>query len=365
MAIEKGQPLRLPFLIARYHRGAVTESERDNARVWDGVGRGHFETWYITVNHTDSETGFWICYTVDAPVAHGGAPYAGVWFAHFDARDPGRNAAIHRTSPAAEMTARATPFELAIDGAELRHDGARGAVAGAGHEARWELAWTPARTTHRIMPPVLYRGGGLAETTVLAPNLGVAMSGTIEVDGRALALRDEPGNQSHLWGRAHVWEWAWGHCSAFEDRPGATLEALTVRLRRGGVVLPPLTVVTLYLDGDAYRWNRLVHTPLTRGQYRTTDYQLSAWGPRVRIEASFSCRAADMVATPYPEPAGGAPAWCHNTEVSDARVAVYERGGVTGRWREREVLRAPRRGHFEVGARQRDAAILREHARVG
>ena len=65
-------------------------SEADNVRVWDGHKRGHYEVWYVTFNHRESNTGYWIRYALESPEAGRGDPYAQLWFAHFDARDPER-----------------------------------------------------------------------------------------------------------------------------------------------------------------------------------------------------------------------------------------------------------------------------------
>jgi hypothetical protein len=338
-------------------------TDADNASRWDGVARPHYEVWYLTFNHRASSTGYWICYTLDAPVA--GEPFAQLWFARFDAADPGRNFAIRRTLPIAALRAEARPFSLRIGDAELRHDAARGAVGGAGHDARWELRWTPGARTHRTLPPILYAVPNLAETLVLGPSLDAALAGTVVVDGRALELGGEPGQQSHLWGTGHAREWAWGHCNAFDGRSGACLEVLTARLERRGLVTPPMTVLTLYLDGRRHRWNRFPHTVVTGADVATTRYAFRAWRPDVRVEGEFTCRPADMVATEYFDPRGVAPSWCHNTEVADLRVTLWTRDGLVGPWRVADELRAPRTGHFEVGRLQRDPAIEREHRGVG
>ena len=337
-------------------------TEADNVRKWDGVARPAYEVWYLTFNHRASKTGYWICYTLDAPVA--GEAFAQVWFAHFDAGDPQRNFAIRRTVPIGEMSAEARPFSVRIGDAELRHDAARGSISGAGHEASWDLRWTPSPRTHRTAPPVMYLAPGLAETLVVGPNLNVPMTGKVVVDGATFEADGEPGQQSHLWGRGHAHAWAWGHCNAFEGRPGAVLETLTARLERRGIVTPPMTALTLYLDGARYRWNTFAHTLLTRADIDTTRYRFRAWRPDVRVEGEFQCRPQDMVAAEYFDPRCVAPSWCHNTEVADLTVTVWKRGGLFAPWREAARLVAPRTGHFEVGGLLRDPAVEWEHRGV-
>lgn len=333
----------------------------DNVRVWQGQP-GHYEVWYTTLNHRPSRTGFWIRYTMEAPIAGHGDPYAQLWFAAFDAADPSRGFALNRKLPIAEMRASASPFEVRIGDSLIADGVARGSLAGAGHQARWDLTWKPAATTHRHLPGLIYRTK-LGDTKVLSPSLDAPFSGTIEIDGRTLTLDGEPGGQTHLWGRKHAHAWAWGHCNAFEDRPGAAFETLTVQLARRGIVLPPLTLLTLYLDGETLRFTDFADTLFTRGRWGTARYDFRAIGPEVRIEGGYSCRPEDMTVAEYSDPDGD-PSYCANTEVADLRITVYRRSGWLGRWVEQARLRAPETGHFEVAGRCPDPAITRRHVTI-
>lgn len=338
-------------------------NQADNVRRWDGAKRGHYEVWYLTFNHLPSQTGYWIRYTLESPLSGHGEPYAQLWFARFDGANPDRTFGINRKVPVSTMVAEASPFSVAISGSRLTHQSAAGAIEGNGHQASWDLAWDPAPETHRQLPGVMYRRGGLGDTTVLTPNLDVALRGTITVDGETLDLARAPGGQTHLWGRKHAHSWAWGHCNAFRDQPGAALETLTVRLERRGYVLPPLTVLCLYLDGRALRFNDYRNVPFTRGEFGTAFYRFTARGSRVRIEGEYSCRPEDMVVAHYHDP-DGEPSFCANTEVADLRVTVFERSSRLSGWRERVRLLAPRSGHFEVATRQRDPAVVKDHVTV-
>jgi hypothetical protein len=331
----------------------------DNARRWDGATRRRYEVWYVTANHAPTETGFWIRYTLEAPVE--GDAYAQLWFARFDARDPRRTFGINRRFPIASMTAATRPFDLAIAGNAIEHDRAKGAIAGDGHDARWDLRWEPDEATHRMLPDVMYARGGLGPTTALCPNVSARLSGTIVVDGEAYALAGERAGQTHIWGAKHAHAWAWGHCNRFDGRDDAWLESLTVRLKRRGVVLPPMTIPTLHLDGETHRFNQFHNVPFNRGEMGTGSYRLRAAGLTAKIEAEFTCRPEDMIVAHYHDP-DGEPAYCANTEVGDLRVTLWRRRGP--RWREAAQLHAPRRGHFEVAARTRDAAVAKDHVAI-
>ncbi len=330
-------------------------TERDNAPVWRGEP-GHYEVWYLTFNHRPSRTGFWIRYTLEAPCAGRGEPYAQLWFAHFDAADPERGFAVNRKLPIASLGAQAAPFEVRIGDARLTHASARGSLEGAGHSARWDLTWTPARRTHLFLPEALHRSSRIG-TKVLSPNQDVLLRGRVDVDGRTLALDGEPGGQSHVWGRKHADAWAWGHCNAFEGRSGTTFEALTARARR---LTPALTFLTLVLDGERLAFTGLAGALLNRGWMGTARYQFRALGPGARIVGGFSCRPEDMVVAEYADP-DGERCYCANTEVSDLELTLHRRSGWLRPWVEQVRIVAPRCGHFEVGGRSTDPAVRRRH----
>jgi len=334
-------------------------TERDNARVWDGAKAGHYEVWYLTLSHRAERLGFWIRYTMEAPLPGHGEPYAQLWFAAFDAADPARSFAINRRFPIAAMRARATPFEVAIDDALLTHGGARGALAGDGHEARWDLSWLPAPRTHRHLPDLAYRGSW-ATTQVLSPNLDVPVRGTVSLDGREVVFDGEPGGQTHLWGKKHAHAWAWGHCNAFAGRRGAVLEALCVRLKRRGLVLPPLTVLSLTVDGEELRFTGFRDTLTNRGRFGTGRFAFTARGTGARLEGELTCRPEAMVTAEYADP-DGEPSYCANTCAGDLAVTVWRRSSLVGRWREAARLSADGTAHFEVAGREPDPAIARRH----
>ncbi|MCB9705008.1 MAG: hypothetical protein H6711_24240 [Myxococcales bacterium] len=339
------------------------ETEAANQMVWDGERRGHYEVWYLTCNHRESRSGFWIRYTLESPLVGHGEPYAQLWFAYFDRDDPSASFAINRRFPIAALRAEARPFSVRIGESHLGHDAMRGELAGAGHQVRWDLRWQPATELHHHLPRVMYRGGGLGETTVLSPNLSVPILGTIEVDGRVLEFTGESGGQTHVWGRKHAFRWAWAHCTEFTGPNAAAFEALTVRLRRRGRTLPPLTILTLYLDGEVHDFTgfRFPLTGRTTGLIDTARYAFTARRGALRIRGEIRCRPQDMVVATYHDPDGD-PSYCANTEVGDLWLRVERR--VAGGWETRAELFADATAHFEIGTRERDPAILRAHQAV-
>jgi hypothetical protein len=338
-------------------------TEPDNRCVWDGARRGHYEVWYLTCNHLASGAGLWIRYTLEAPGEGIGRPYAVLWFALFDPRDPARGFAIHQRFPIDRLSRRDDPFAIGVGDSLLEHDRDRGALAGDGHTARWDVSWLPQPRTLRQLPDLIYRTS-FADTRVLSPNVDVPLRGTVSVDGRELVFDGDPGGQTHLWGRKHAHAWAWAHCNAFQGRRGVVLEALSARLKRRGLVLPPLTVVTLWLDGEELRLNGLHHAIRSHGRFGTARYAFDARGREARLEGELTCRPEDMVLAPYEDP-DGEPAFCANSCVADLRMTVWRRSGWLGRWREQATLTADKTAHFEVAGRQPEPAIRRRHVALG
>lgn len=334
-------------------------TERYNNRHWTDDTRGVYEVWYLTWNHPGTGQGFWLRYITEAPVD---GPLRGeLWFARFDPKQPSRTFGIHKRFPASALTSAENPFALAIADSRLGHDHAIGKLAGNGHDITWDLRWEPAPAVLRLLPGVMYARGGLGETTVQAPNPRVALSGTLTVDGEQLTFDRATAGQTHLWGKKHAYSWTWGRCAEFAGAPGALLEILGVRLQRRGTTLPPLTLVTLDLDGEHYRLNQFRHVVRNRGTWANGRVTFSAWSPSVKIDGELTCEPRDMVSAPYLDP-DGTEVFCANTEIGDARVTVYRRAGLG--WREHRTLEGKRTAHFELGGRVRDPAVTAEHTLV-
>lgn len=329
-------------------------TEADNSPQWDGRRRGVYEVWYVVASDPASQTALWIRNTLEAPAngpAHGAA-----WFAFFDARDPARSFAIHRSAPAESLELSAAPFRTSVLGCELRHDGARGQLAGAGHEARWDLSWPPAPRTLRFLPPFAYRARWVP-TLALTPNPSVQVSGTLTADGRTVAYAQARGAQSHVWGRKHAYAWAWHRCDGFVGRPDVVLEGILVRIKRGPLVSPVLSMFVLWMGDERIESVRPLDLVFAnRGRWSPGLLEFSGAAGGVRVKGEYRCRPEDQVMAEYRDPDGEA-CWCANTEIADCRLWVT-RGTTT------TELQAPRLGHCEFGGRTRDPAVQSMHQEI-
>ena len=82
-----------------------------------------------------------------------------------------------------------------------------------------------------------------------------------------------------------------------------------------------------------------------------------------KIEAELTCRPDDMIMAEYVDP-DGEPAYCHNTEVADARVTVWRRSPFVGRFRQHRALTSHAAAHFEWAARAGDPLVRKRHVQI-
>ena len=110
--------------------------DKANALHWRPGLTNCYEVWYLTLNHLASGTGYWIRYTLQAPVEGLGDAGAEVWFTFFDRQQPENNFGLAQRYPVDALRARAEPFHLRIGENWLENGACRGVVAGASHAAR-------------------------------------------------------------------------------------------------------------------------------------------------------------------------------------------------------------------------------------
>ena len=326
-------------------------SEQDNFPARRGRG-GHYEAWYLTFTDPATRTGYWIRYTLHAP-GGGGAPEARLWFARFDHVRPERTLGLNRGHPIAEWASEASAFEIRIGDAVLRSGRLSGSLQGEDHSVAWDLDFETGGPTYRMLPDALYRGS-LAPSKPYVPNPDTTFTGTIEVDGETLTLSGVPGQQGHVYGSRHAERWAWAQCNDFPGDPGTVLVALVAQGRRGPLLTPHTTFVGLRRGGE---WLRF------RGISRQKDWSLGVWrlalsGRRHRLVGSVRVAPERLIRARYHDPDGTA-RYCHNSEVSSARLTLLERRA--GGYEEVAQLEADGRVHAEWGGMTPAEAVLHEH----
>jgi len=331
------------------------EVERANKLRWDLRKEGHYEVYYITLNHTKSSSGFWIRYTLNSPGENLGAPYAQIWFSYFNAREPQRNFALKRTFPIDEMRANAEPFHLRIGDCELSNGRVVGGIDGMGHEAFWDINFKPAEKVYHHLPGALYLPG-MADTAVLSPNLRVHFDGVIRIDGTKLDLKSDPGCQTHLWGRKHAHRWTWAHVGNFAEDHTACFEGLCVQVKRLEIPIAPLTFFTLTYRGKEYRFNEFHTSFRARSRFSTGLWHFRASQDNILFLGEITAKPQDMVTAEYTDP-DGEKAWCHNSETGSASIKIFKRKNFAAAWKPADALTCLGAAHVEYAARRQDPDV--------
>ena len=351
-------------------QGDTLARDRDNRMVWDRTTGGRFEAWEAIVHHPLSQSGFTIRHALCAPI--GGQPVARLVVDHCDAKHPERNRSYCRQMSIDELVHRSQPFSLRIGSAELTSARLRGSLGdGALIEAatssldrplevpdiEWDLQMSASSFTHRQLPELAYRRG-ITDLHVLSPNPTSQFTGTLRIGASVFEFDEDSGSQIHRWGSRHAHAWAWGRCHTFREDPTAYLDVLSLRVRRGPLVSPPLTLLSLYLGREVYHFKDLWGTSRAHGQWETGLYRFGATGAKIKIEGDLRSRPEDLVRTELFGPRGQ-PMFTHATSVADATVRVHHRRSRLGKFRQVLKLTSRAGACLEYASRSPDGSIER------
>jgi hypothetical protein len=325
-------------------------SEQDNLPVWGGR-RGRYEVWFLTLSDPSRRAGYWIRYTLRAPIS--GPPEPRLWFAAFSLDDPAATFGINEGHPSGELRLGGPRFEVRIGEAALESGRATGRITGAGHDVQWDLTFTTGAPTFRILPDLMYRTA-LAPTKPLTPNPDARFNGTIVIDGDRREVDSLAGQQGHVYGSRHAERWAWVHCNAFDD--GVVFQALSAQGRRGPFLTPFVSVAGLRIGGE---WVRL--GGVARREWGLGWWRMTLAGRRHRLDAEVRAAPEAMVQARYLDP-DDTPRWCHNSEVASCRLTVWERRA--GGWQDVADLAATGTAHAEWAGRTPAPGVEAVHQEV-
>jgi len=335
----------------------ITANVSDNKCRWDGSVAPHYEVWFLTLNHRASQRGFWFRYVVESPSGsdHDSQPRASLWAAAFNRRFPDQNLGLKREYPIDRLALDQREDSIvSIGDGYFSPCDAAGRVDDGGHSIAWDLSYVPCQSTyHHVSRAVIQLAR--PSSFVCSPNLDTRFSGRIVVDGEEVVLDEEPGCQSHLWGRKHVDDWVWVHSNAFEKHPGTVFEGLAARPRRAGRMLPPVQSLYLRHRGEEQRFARLRFAEQWHRKMGMGYWSFSAMNARVYIEGVAQCRLRDMLQAAYCDP-DGERLYCINSEVANLKIRLFRR--VRGvRWRHAETIKSYATAHLEHASRMMDPGV--------
>jgi len=287
-----------------------------------------YESWFISARDPVSPRALWIRHTRHRPVQ--GRESVALWCTVIDGHAGQRAAVVKQVFTAFPQGSAAGPEKF------------RGQAAMEGHEARWDLAVTGAEPPLRpLRPPVMYRAP-LPRTKLVASVPDGQVTGTLEVDGRTLAVSGWRGTVGRNWGSEHADSWVWLHAADFGAAPQAWLDLVLARIRVGPARSPWTAMGALSLAGDRIVLGGLGRRP--RVDARPDRLTADVPAPHARLRLSVTTGDDDPVAVPYTDPRGGTRTVRH---AALARVELTLR-----RPGDRELTLTSSRGAYEYGTRQ-------------
>jgi hypothetical protein len=334
-------------------------SGRWNELQWDGRP-GHYEVYYLTLTDPGTGIGFWIRYTMVAPLEETGeAATCSLWFMAMDRADPGANVGSKVSFPISRLEAERDPFLLRVADATLSDTGMQGAIEEANRRFAWDLRWSPTLPAYGHVHPAL-RAAKIAKTILFLPHPDLEVEGTIEIDGRTLELSGARGGQAHLWGSKHATRWAWAHCNDLvaadgNRKAGTFVDGVSVFVPRFGRELGPSTPIVGRIAGQDVMSVGPLAVQRNESEFDLTGWRFEARAGRRKLRAEVRARREDLVGVTYHDPDGEL-AYCYNTEVADMRLTLLERQGGRG-WQTVEELGADGRAHFEYAQREPVAGV--------
>lgn len=270
------------------------------------------EAWFIE-GSLDNARAFWLRYTLRATAAHG--LEAAVWAA-----------AVEGDLVVAARQADPTP-SLPDAGGELVRTPAGGLSTGRATGSIGELSWDvsfEADRSHDHLPHRLARLG-LSGRHYASPGLDLRVSGSLAIGPVSLRLDAAPAVLGHIWGhRANTQAWAWAHCAAFDDHPEAQFEALSARLRVGGVTLPWATSAALAVHGRHHSFTRTRTLFQTVSNVHASTWSLEATDGQRRLRARAELPAAPRIVRVGLNHTNGATSAVHNSPLSSLRVHLTD-----------------------------------------
>ncbi|AXQ28679.1 hypothetical protein D0B54_08300 [Solimonas sp. K1W22B-7] len=322
-------------------------SDWQAARHLRGQAQGHYESWFLRANHPQRAEAFWLRYTIFAPEARPEAAIGELWAVYFH-REQGLLCAAKSELPLADCTFASQGLDVRIGGATLQPSRALGEARGPQHIG-WDLSYQGGGAPLLFLPESLYEGG-FPKAKAVTPRPLARFAGTLEVDGRRIAIDDWVGSENHNWGRRHTDRYAWSQVAGFDDAPEAFFEAISAQLKIGPLQTPRLTMLVLRLDSEEYRLNTPMQALRADCDWGFFDWRFDSRRRGLRIHGRVSAQRGDFVGLRYMNPPGGDHT-CLNSKIAACELTLEVAG------RAPRQLRTANRAAFEILTDETDHGI--------
>ena len=213
--------------------------ERWNELQWDGQP-GHYEVYYLTLTDPATGVGFWIRYTMVAPLPETGEEATcSLWFMAMDPRDPAANVGQKVSFPVSQLHGDRRAVRAARSAMPCSRDRGHDGLARAGRHAAsgtspGSRGCRPTATCTRSC--AARRSPRRCCSCRIPTSRSRARS---QIGERRIDVAGARGGQAHLWGSKHATRWAWAHCNDFtgpdgDPRSDAFIDGVSVFVPRFG-----------------------------------------------------------------------------------------------------------------------------------
>jgi hypothetical protein len=303
----------------------MTSPEADNRLRYAGTQSGHVESHFLKANSPDGGRAIWVKHTLLVPARRPEEAIGEVWAIAFAQRGA-RKLAAKRSFPLAQLHTSAQPFELSLPCAGLTSRRAHGTLEG----LSWEFEIDPAAPPFKPFALERMYTGRFPRSKSLTPVPDALLRGEFHVFGERWDLAGWRGAQGHNWGASHAHAYAWAHANAWrtaadggEVLRGVWFEALTGKVRLGGVTTPWLSVAGFALEDRTYRFDGPRALCSRKVEIDTRSYRLELRQGNTRVQAEFRAESQQLAGLHYHDPDGGLLA-CLNSKLASGRLTFSD-----------------------------------------
>ncbi len=288
----------------------------DNAPRFPGV-QGHVESWFWRANHPTERLAIWLKATVLVPLT--GEAQADLWCIVFE----GEQVTGRRTTVPLGKARFDGSIQLAGAHFDLQLPGR---LTGSTDELSWDLQLRPSPGPMTeplcLLPTRLLLAGPLPRSKAITPQPSLVFDGSIKRGEHTIPVQNWTGMQGHNWGREHAEEYAWGQC-VFEgsDGPAVLVEAVSAKLRIGGLLTPLLSTLVIRRGAQRWRFDRIVDTWNQDLAIDDMSWTLRMRGKDGSAVLSMQADPAEMACLGYLNPDGRL-SYCMNSKLSRVTLRV-------------------------------------------
>jgi hypothetical protein len=287
-----------------------------------------YQSWFVSARDPDSHRALWIRHTIHRPRQGPGS--AALWCTVVDRELSERPFVVKQVfaAPPAEATAGPQRF---LGGACMGQ-----------RRARWALDIAPHDVPLRPLRPGWLYAAPVPRTKLEATVPDGLVTGTLEIDGRAVDVPGWRGTVGHNWGSEHADSWAWLHAAGFAEAPDGWLELALARIRVGRARSPWLAMGALRAGGGrvwAGGFGRRPRADVQPGALAARIPCPGAW-----LELTVNTSGDDAVAVAYADPSGGSRRVRH-AALATVDLTLHRNG-------RRSITMTTSKAAYEYGTRQ-------------